>query len=113
MAVGVALIVFCLNTEPSLPNGKVVEFARANLGQRVGRGDCRSLAVEALRNAGARTHDPATSSRSTFSYPHHQNAGVAGGDGDDRKVFKEWTIDMAELKRGSVKAFRPVAERPA
>jgi hypothetical protein len=40
----------------------------------------------------------------------HQNA---GGEGDDRKVVQEWTIDLAEKRDGTVKAFRPIADRPA
>ncbi len=41
---------------PPLPplNAKVVDFARANLGKPVGDGICITLAVEALREAGAR-----------------------------------------------------------
>jgi hypothetical protein len=66
----------------------------------------------------------------TFSFPHHtaivarvrkrgarpvlvilhQNAGVEGGDA---RVVQEWTIDLAEKRRGTVKAYRPVAEHPA
>jgi hypothetical protein len=33
---------------------KVVAFARSNLGQRVGDGECTALAIEALRHSGAR-----------------------------------------------------------
>jgi hypothetical protein len=40
----------------------------------------------------------------------HQNAGVEGGNDDDRKVVQEWTIDLAEKKKGSIKAYQPVAE---
>jgi hypothetical protein len=39
----------------------------------------------------------------------HQNAGVEGGDEAGRKVVQEWTIDLAEKKKGSIKAYRPVA----
>jgi hypothetical protein len=35
-------------------NEKVVTFARANLGKKVGNGDCTTLAVAALRDSGAR-----------------------------------------------------------
>ena len=65
----------------------------------------------------------------TFRYPHHtaivsrvrrrgrsvvltvlhQNAGTEGGDEDERKVVQEWTVNMAEMKSGTVKAYRPVA----
>jgi hypothetical protein len=43
----------------------------------------------------------------------HQNAGVAGGDEADRKVVQEWTLNFAELKGGTVKAYRPAAPPPA
>lgn len=35
-------------------NAKVVDFARSNLGKKVGNGICITLAVEALRDAGAK-----------------------------------------------------------
>jgi hypothetical protein len=117
-----ALIVFCLNMEPSLLNGKVVEFARANLCHRVGSGDCRSLAVEALRHAGSRVPG-----RGETSWGDEVKSLKDARPGDIlqfqdavclRKrgpkpvlvILKEWTIDMAELKRGSVKVYRPVVE---
>ena len=34
----------------------------------------------------------------------HQNV-------DGSPLVQEWTIDLADKKRGSVKAFRPVAEK--
>src|SRR5262249_22579635 len=40
---------------PSL-NQKVLEFARARLGEKVADGQCQSLAVEALRYAGAKRY---------------------------------------------------------
>jgi hypothetical protein len=40
----------------------------------------------------------------------HQNASVDGGDEADRKVVQEWTIDLAEKRGGTVKAYRPVAD---
>jgi hypothetical protein len=66
----------------------------------------------------------------TFSFPHHtaivarvrkrgphpvlvilhQNAGIE--EGEDPGV-QEWTIDLAEKRRGTVKAYRPVADRPS
>jgi hypothetical protein len=66
----------------------------------------------------------------TFSFPHHtaivarvrkrgprpvlvilhQNARAEGGDGEARMV-QEWTIDLAEKRRGTVRRYRPVAER--
>jgi hypothetical protein len=65
----------------------------------------------------------------TFKYPHHtaiasgvrrrgrnvtltvlhQNAGVEGADTDERKVVQEWTVNLAEMKGGSIKAYRPEA----
>jgi hypothetical protein len=38
----------------------------------------------------------------------HQNAGIEGGDDEDRKVVQEWTINLSEMKRGTLKAYRPV-----
>jgi hypothetical protein len=44
--------------EPLPPlNAKVVEFARNNLGKPCGDGICITLAVEALKNAGAKSSD--------------------------------------------------------
>jgi hypothetical protein len=40
--------------ETATMNDRVVAFARGHLGKRVGNGECTSLAVEALRSAGAR-----------------------------------------------------------
>jgi hypothetical protein len=62
----------------------------------------------------------------TFTYPHH-TAIVSGipkrgpkpvlgilhqnaGNGDDRKVVQEWTIDLAEKKSGTVRVYRPSAK---
>jgi hypothetical protein len=39
----------------------------------------------------------------------HQNAGIAGGDDEDLKVVQRWTINLAEMKSGTLKAYRPVA----
>src|SRR6266480_28368 len=38
-------------------NEKVVQYAHSKLGQRVGNGECTSLAVEALRQSEARRPD--------------------------------------------------------
>lgn len=66
----------------------------------------------------------------TFSFPHHtaivarvrrrgprpvfvilhQNVGV---EGEEARAVQEWTIDLGEKRRGSVKAYRPVADVPA
>jgi hypothetical protein len=47
-------------TPPAVPipalNQKVLEFARKRIGERVGDGQCISLAVEALRYAGAKRY---------------------------------------------------------
>jgi hypothetical protein len=42
----------------------------------------------------------------------HQNAGPAGGEDEEFKVVREWTLEMAAQRGGSVKAYRPVADRP-
>src|SRR3954451_22852116 len=47
------LIILLCGSDASL-NDKVVEFARAKLGQVVGDGQCSSLVSAALRNSGAR-----------------------------------------------------------
>jgi len=66
----------------------------------------------------------------TFTFPHHtaivarvrkpgprpiliilhQNVGHDGTEEADRKVVQEWTIVMAEKRRGTVKAYRPMAD---
>jgi hypothetical protein len=40
----------------------------------------------------------------------HQNAGIAGGDDEDLKVVQRWTINLAEMKSGTLKAYRPVSK---
>jgi hypothetical protein len=47
-------------------NEKVVEFARAKLGEQVGNGECWTLAHEAVKSAGA---------RSSPAYPDNPNKG--------------------------------------
>ena len=147
-------------------NEKVVAYAQSKLGQRVGNGECTTLAVAALRHAEARRPDPVQgvwgdelkSWRDvqpgdilqfenavfvkqqvrgdgaiytfTSSYPHHtaivakvgkrrqkpilvilhQNASVGEGDKDenDKKLVKEWTLDMGTMRRGTVRVYRPV-----
>jgi hypothetical protein len=147
---------------------EIVAYARSKLGQKVGNGECTSLAVDALRQCHARRPDPVLgiwgdevkslrdlqpgdilqfenavfvrqSQRAdgavltlTYNYGHHtaivarvrkrgpkpvlvilhQNAGVAGGEEDERKVVCEWTLEMATKRAGSVKAYRPAADRP-
>jgi hypothetical protein len=47
------LLAIGLPDEPRPLGEKVVEFARSKVGERVGDGQCTSLATEALRHAGA------------------------------------------------------------
>lgn len=142
-------------------NDQVVAFARSKLGEKVGDGECSSLAAEALRHAGAKTRrgehgswgeelkslleakpgdilqfddayfahtsfgDDGTMTKRMILFPHHtaivvrvrkrgtkpmlviihQNVG-------DTKVVQEWTINIADKKRGTIKLYRPVAENP-
>jgi hypothetical protein len=163
------LLVALLLCGPDAPvNEKIVEFARSKLGERVGDGECTTLAVEALRYAGAahprprsgvwgdelgslrdarpgdvlqfegavfvrrRIREDGAVITQTVSFLHHtaivarvrkrgprpvlvvlhQNAHFEG-EGSDARVVQEWTIDLAEKRRGTVRAYRPVAERPA
>jgi hypothetical protein len=39
----------------------------------------------------------------------HQNAGFTGADDENLKVVQRWTLDLAEMKSGTLKAYRPVA----
>jgi hypothetical protein len=41
----------------------------------------------------------------------HQNARPAGGEDEEFKVVREWTLEMATQRGGSVKAYRPAADR--
>jgi hypothetical protein len=41
------------NFDPSTRNGKILEFAKAHLGQQVGDGECSALGTEAFKFAGA------------------------------------------------------------
>jgi hypothetical protein len=140
-------------------NEQVVAFARSKLGEKVGDGQCSTLAAHALRSAGARTRrgehgswgeelksmldakpgdvlqfddvlfvhtrtlEDGARRTDTISFPHHtaivarvrkrgakpalvilhQNVG-------DTQIVQEWTINMADKKRGTVKLFRPIAE---
>ncbi len=155
---------------PSDLGERLVAFARSKLGQTVGDGQCTALAVEALRDAGARRPGPRSaragwgderasladvhpgdilqfdnavivrrSTRGdgavltqTLSFPHHtaivervrkrgtrptlvilhQNAGDAGG-GDANLTVRRWTIDLAGLRGGTIRAYRPVARERA
>ena len=52
------VITLVLSQLPLPLNDKVVEFARSNLGRKVGDGECTALASEALRAAGASDRPP-------------------------------------------------------
>ncbi len=41
----------------------------------------------------------------------HQNAGPEGSDDEEMKVVREWTLEMATQRGGTVKAYRPVPRR--
>ncbi len=167
MSALVALMVVALDTGPAPINDKVVEFARSKLGQQVGDGVCSTLAVEALRYAGAgrkgrawgdelpsihdarpgdilqledavfvrtRVREDGAVVTLTFRSPHHtaivsgvrrrgrrvvltvlqQNVGFEGTTGEaESKVVQEGVIDPAELRRGTLRAYRPVARLTA
>jgi hypothetical protein len=40
----------------------------------------------------------------------HQNVGIDGEDEAARKTVREWGLDMADLKSGTVTVYRPLAE---
>ena len=42
----------------------------------------------------------------------HQNATAEGEDETDHRIVKEWDLNPTEMRRGTVKAYRPVADRP-
>jgi hypothetical protein len=140
-------------------NEQVVGFARSKLGEKVGDGQCSSLAAEALRSAGAKIRrgehgtwgdeltsmldakpgdilqfddvlfvhtrflDDGAKRTDTISFPHHTaivdrvrkrgakpvlvilHQNVSG-----TQIVQEWTINMADKKRGTVKLYRPAAE---
>jgi hypothetical protein len=67
-------------------NEKVFEFAKANLGKRVGDGICITLAVEALQEAGAR--------RASFREPN--------GD----YIWGEPVPDLKDARAGDILQFR-------
>jgi hypothetical protein len=56
-SVTVALLVGLAPADDTALNDKVLQFARDHMGEKVGDGQCTSLAVEALRSAGAKV-DP-------------------------------------------------------
>ena len=152
------LLALVCGTDDSL-NEQVVEYARSKLGEKVGDGECSTLAAEALKRAGAKRRrgehgswgeelksmlearpgdiiqfdgvafvhtrflDDGAKRTEMISFPHHtaivsrvrkrgtkpilvilhQNVG-------DTQIVQEWTINMADKKRGTVKLYRPEAE---
>jgi hypothetical protein len=138
-------------------NKKVLEFARDKLGEKVGDGECATLAVQALSAAGGegfsdpgegdyvwgklvRTVTPGENSTgevlpgdivqfrdvitSEATFPHHTAiVETVKGDGADvellhqnindvRKVQRT-TLRFGDLKKGSVKIYRPRAAAAA
>jgi hypothetical protein len=88
LAVAAVLLLTAADPAPSLPvlNEKVLAFARAKLGTSVADGVCTSLAIAALREAGAQT------------YP------MAGRDGD--YVWGEPIESFKEALPGDILQFR-------
>ncbi len=161
------VLVMLAGPGPSLGDD-IAACARSRLGQKVGNGECTSLAVEALRHCGARQPDPAagvwgqplSSLRDvqpgdivqlegavfvqqrardgggvitrTTRYPHHtpvvervrkrgsdpvlvilhQNARAAGSAGDELKIVRQGTFDLATKRAGKITAYRALATRP-
>jgi hypothetical protein len=68
----VLLLVALLWTSDISLGESIVSFARSKVGQKVGNGECTSLAVQALRHCHARRPDP-----------------VRGEWGDEIKAFRE------------------------
>jgi hypothetical protein len=140
-------------------NEKVVGFARSQLGQQVGNGECSTRAAEALRHAGGHRRrgehggwgEELKSPRDavagdivqfenalftstqfredggmiteTREFPHHtaviehvRKRGkkpilvILHQNVNGSKIVQEWTIDLAQMRRGSMKVYRPVAE---
>lgn len=44
---------------------------------------------------------------------YHQNAGFLGDDEARRRVVSAWTLDLATMRRGTVRAYRPVRSEAA
>jgi hypothetical protein len=148
---------------PTVPQS-LLKFARANVGQKVGNGECASLVLEGLREAGVRPrisqggvewgepvdsleetqpgdvlqfsnatfvqkkklpkggtftqtwlfprHTAIVSSRTTEKGKTiikllHQNAGTVDEPEEERRKVREWELDLADLKEGTIKAYRP------
>jgi hypothetical protein len=152
----VILLALVCGMDDSL-NDQVVEFARSKLGEKVGDGQCSSLAAEALRRAGARVRrgehgnwgdeqkslldakpgdilqfddvkfvhtefrDDGGKYTQMILFPHHtaiiarvRKRGtkpivvVLHQNVAHTQIVQEWTIHMADKKRGTVKLYRPV-----
>jgi hypothetical protein len=140
-------------------NEQVVAFARSKLGEKVGDGQCSTLAAEALKQAGAKRRrgehgtwgeelksmvdakpgdilqfdgvvlvhtrflEDGGKRTDTISFPHHtaivarvRKRGtkptlvILHQNVADTQIVQEWTINIADKKRGTVKLFRPEAE---
>nr|WP_165230777.1 CHAP domain-containing protein [Aquisphaera insulae] len=143
-----------------------MEYARSQLGKKVGDGECTTLAVQALRRSGARRPDarrgiwgdevPSLKEvqpgdilqfedvvffkrrrradgailTQTLTFPHHtaivvkvqgkgsrcvltilhQNTGVDGEDEETRRLVKEGSLELATMRSGTLRAYRPAAE---
>lgn len=179
MAFGFHSIGLALTITASLPadnpapplNARILSFAHEHLGQKVGDGQCTSLAFAAYRRAGARRFPPfgpeaeyvwgeyvekaddvrpgdvlqfqdvifkgrrrqtrrgrvviVTYER---TFPHHtaiveevrdggrrivilhQNTGPTDASPEDRMIVQRDELRMADLKHGTIRAYRPVAE---
>ncbi|QEH37169.1 hypothetical protein OJF2_57560 [Aquisphaera giovannonii] len=157
-----AIVLCCLMSDSPSPGDRVVDYARSQIGKKVGDGECTRLAVQALRHSGAkrpdarrgiwgdevelaeirpgdilqfedvvffkrrRTNGVIFTQRLTF--PHHtavvsgvrgkgarrvlvilhQNTGMDGDDEDERRRVKEGELELATMRSGSLRAFRPV-----
>lgn len=159
-----ALLLFVADDPTPTVAESLLEFARSNLGRKVGNGECATLAIEGLRKAGARVRfledgiewgeprEALTEAQpgdvlqfsqarfetktklprggvytQTFSFPRHtailaavktekgttkltilhQNAGMVDQPEEERRKVSEWTLDLKDLKEGSIKAYQP------
>lgn len=147
--------------DPPSPAAQVLRFARENVGQRVGDGDCASLVHAALDSAGAgyddgdevpslrdlrpgdilefdgavlsrrRTRPDGAVLTTTATLAHHlaivsaarRSRGVLSisilhqnvtdeGPGVPPDLVREWTFRASDLKRGTLRAFRPQVPSP-
>ena len=77
--------------KPSKMNLKIVKFARAHIGKKVGDGECTSLAIAALKSVGAKT---------TY------DLGISGLDKDYK--WGRLVKDHADAQPGDIVQFRDV-----